>query len=378
MAEVKKVLVIGGGFSGTCAAIQMRKIGIDVELVETDRDWRPIGAGITINGFALRALAVVGVLPQFAEKGYCSDGVDVFTASGALMLSAPTPRPQGAAPGVTGYSGIMRPELCRILANAARASGVRVRLGVASTSFDQTADEVRVGFDDGSTSSYDLVVAADGVYSRTRKALFPDAPQPAYTGQGVWRAVVPRPARIERCSVFMGDRVKLGFNPVSPDQMYMFLTEDRAVNERVPDEELVPQLKALLQPFTAPLVEELRPALFGPDSNIAYRPLEGLLMPQPWARGRVVLIGDAVHATTPHLGAGAGIGIEDAVVLAEELARDGSLPEALERFQQRRWERCRLVVHNSGRLGEIEIAGGSKEEHVRLTQMSMAALALPI
>jgi len=358
MATVKKVLVVGGGFSGTCAAIQMRKLGIEVDLVETDRDWRPIGAGITVGGFALRALDTIGVLPQFIEKGCCTDAVDVFTSTGALLLTAPTPRPQGAGPLVTGFSGILRPALCQILATAARASGTHVRLGVSCTSFEQTADCVKVSFDDGSTASYDLMVGADGIYSQTRRALFPNAPQPAYTGQGVWRALVPRPTAVKRCTVFMGERIKLGFNPVSQDQMYMFVTEDRAVNERVPDDQLLPQLKALLAPFTAPLIEELRPALFGSDSNIVYRPLESLLLPQPWARGRVVLIGDAAHATTPHLGAGAGIGIEDAVVLADELGRNASVSEALDRFQQRRWERCRMVVANSGRLGEIEIANG--------------------
>jgi 2-polyprenyl-6-methoxyphenol hydroxylase-like FAD-dependent oxidoreductase len=92
----------------------------------------------------------------------------------------------------------------------------------------------------------------------------------------------------------------------------------------------------------------------------------------------VVLIGDTVHATTPHLASGACIGIEDAIVLAEELARGTSLEAALAAFQQRRWERCRLVVENSARLGEIEIGGGDKQEHARIMHESFHALAQPI
>jgi 2-polyprenyl-6-methoxyphenol hydroxylase-like FAD-dependent oxidoreductase len=375
MTAVKKVLVVGGGFSGTCAAIQMRKLGIAVDLVETDPEWRTYGAGISISGAAMRALGTVGVLPQFVKNGFCSDGVDLLTPTGMLVATLPTPRIAG--PEVPGNAGILRPVLCRLLAEATRASGTSVRLGVAPASFTQEADGVHVVFDDGSDARYDLMVGADGLFSPTRRALFPDAPAPAYSGQGVWRAVLLRPPSVKRLSMYMGERTKIGFNPVSQESMYMFVTEERAVNERVPDEQLVPQLQALLAPFPAQLLQDVRASL-GPGSSIVYRPIEGLLVPQPWSRGRVVLIGDAVHATTPHLASGAGIGIEDAIVLAEELGRAGEVGESLQRFEARRWERCRMVVENSRRLGEIEATGGSKEEHAHIMQASMAALAKPI
>jgi 2-polyprenyl-6-methoxyphenol hydroxylase-like FAD-dependent oxidoreductase len=108
-----------------------------------------------------------------------------------------------------------------------------------------------------------------------------------------------------------------------------------------------------------------------------FRPLEGLLMPRPWSAG-AWWIGDTVHATTPHLASGACIGIEDALVLAEELGRTADVSMALAAFEQRRWERCRMVVQNSARLGEIEIAGGDKEEHARIMRESLMALAQPI
>ena len=91
-----------------------------------------------------------------------------------------------------------------------------------------------------------------------------------------------------------------------------------------------------------------------------------------------MLIGDTVHATTPHLASGACIGIEDALVLAEELGRTGAVGRALNTFENRRWERCRMVVENSARLGEIEVAGGDKEEHARIMRESLMALAQPI
>jgi 2-polyprenyl-6-methoxyphenol hydroxylase-like FAD-dependent oxidoreductase len=86
-----------------------------------------------------------------------------------------------------------------------------------------------------------------------------------------------------------------------------------------------------------------------------------------------------VHSTTPHLASGACIGIEDGIVLAEEVGRNANdLPAALARFGERRWERCRMVVENSGQLGALEITGGDKEAHAQIMRESMAALAMPI
>jgi len=124
-------------------------------------------------------------------------------------------------------------------------------------------------------------------------------------------------------------------------------------------------------------LQQIRAAL-NEDSQIIYRPLEGLLMRDPWYSGRVVLVGDAVHATTPHLASGACIGLEDGVVLAEEVVGAANVAAALERFFARRWERCRMVVENSARLGEIEKTGGDKEEHRRIMGESLRALAAPI
>ena len=102
------------------------------------------------------------------------------------------------------------------------------------------------------------------------------------------------------------------------------------------------------------------------------------MLPRPWSVGRMVLIGDAVHATTPHLASGACIGIEDAIVLAEEIDRAADIADALKAFEDRRWERCRMVVENSLRLAEIEITGGDQAEHADIMRKSMMALAAPI
>jgi 2-polyprenyl-6-methoxyphenol hydroxylase-like FAD-dependent oxidoreductase len=368
------ILIIGGGFSGMSAAIALRQQGHAVELVEIDSGWRSYGAGISLSPATLRAFKQLGILEEFLRHGAATDGVELRRPDGGPIATLPTPRLAGRD--VPGGGAIMRPVLARILAEATRAAGTEVSLGCTFTAIEQDDAGVGVTFTDGQRRRYDLVIGADGLYSKTREALFPDAPRPRYSGQAVWRAVLPRPAEITTITMWMGGQVKPGVNPVSANEMYMFITENRPTNERVDPEDFPRLMADLLAGFPDPLLQEIRHSL-GSNSQIVFRPLEELLMPRPWHRGRVVLIGDSVHATTPHLACGAGIGIEDAIVLAEELGRGETLEQGLEAFEDRRWERCRMVVENSNRLGEIEITGGDKEEHARIMRDSMIALAAP-
>ena len=374
-AQGLKILIVGGGFSGMSAAIQLRKAGASVDLVEIDPGWRSYGAGISVLGPTLRALRTLGILSEFLKRGAGTDGVDIFSSSGHPIGTLPTPRLAG--PDVPGQGAIMRPALAAILAEATKAAGTAVRLGASFSGLESAADGVRVQLTDGSEADYDLVIGADGLGSKTRATVFPNAPAPRYIGQCVWRAVMPRPPEIVRTRFWMGDKVKVGVNPVSPCEMYMFVTEDRPTNERLDPSRFVDMLKALLVPFSDPVVKAIRDSL-SEGSRIVYRPLESLLLPRPWSAGRVVFIGDAVHATTPHLASGACIGIEDAIVLSEEIDRSADIAVALKAFEDRRWERCRMVVENSLRLAEIEITGGDQAEHADIMRKSMMALAAPI
>lgn len=375
MSALNKALIVGGGFSGMAAAIELRKRGFEVDLVEIDPQWRSYGAGISLGGATLRAFGVLGILERFLQRGYAADGVDLYAPHGAHLAQLPTPRIAGD--NVPGGAAIMRPVLAKLMAEATLAAGVNVRLGCSFTSLTQDDDGVDVELTDGVKHRYDVVIGADGLYSRMRALLFPEAPKPRYSGQGVWRAVLPRPADLVRPAMWLGPKIKTGVNPVSETELYLFVTEDRETNSHIPLDQQPEMLRALLAPFPAPLMQQLRDQI-GPHSQVIYRPLESLLLPHPWYRGRVVLIGDAVHATTPHLASGACIGIEDGLVVAEELGRSANVGEALRRFQERRYERCRMVVDNSDRLGVIEISGGDKQEHAAIMRASMMALAEPI
>lgn len=370
----QSILIVGGGFSGMAAAIELSKLGADVDIVEIDENWRTDGAGITVSGPTLRALSNVGVFERFSEEGSLQDALEMYTGNGDLIMRVPSALVPGT--NIQAFGGIMRPALAKILADATKETNTNVRLGVTFSSIEEKEDRVLVSFTDGTSKTYDMVVGADGLNSSVREAIVPNAPTPQYTGQGVWRAVVPRYG-LDCSPMYLGATGKVGFNPVSKDSMYMFYTEARPNRDRIPEDQVLPHLKGLIEPFTAEIVVKVKEYL-NEDCQILYRPLEVMLLERPWYRGRVLLIGDAVHATTPHLASGAGMGIEDAVVLGQEFAKGGELSEVMDRYQNRRWERCRLVVNNSMRLGEIELANGyPKEEHAQIMAISGAGLLAP-
>ena len=377
MALVNKVLIVGGGIGGMCAAILLRRQGIDVDLVELNPQWAPDGAGITISGPTLRALREVGVVDEVLRVGGSWRAVDFCDASGQLTATVPIASAHGADD-LPGAAGIMRSALAAILADATRGAGASVRLGVSFETLAQDAEGVDVVFTDGSRARYDLVIGADGVNSTVRRHVKPEFAGPQFTGQGSWRAVVPRER--ENSTIYMGKTTKAGMNPISATQCYLFVLDKREGMDFITPEKWPQLLAELLEEFDGPLAGLREGLLDGTleDHRVLYRPLMGHMIDGPWHRGRIVLLGDAVHATTPHLASGAGIAVEGALVLAAELARRHSLEGALLAYAGRHYDRARLVVSASGRLGEIERAGGSRDEHTRTMVEAIQALREPI
>lgn len=154
-------------------------------------------------------------------------------------------------------------------------------------------------------------------------------------------------------------------------------------NPIIPQDELVSRLKAYVSDFPAPMVQDILEQITDAD-KVNYRPLETLMMPAPWYKNRVVMIGDAAHATIPQLGSGAALAIEDAVVLAELLQTDDSVEIILENYMKRRYERCKMIVDVSNQLAEwerMEWNGIPLPEGANMGALmgkTLAALAAPI
>jgi 2-polyprenyl-6-methoxyphenol hydroxylase-like FAD-dependent oxidoreductase len=374
MKQVHNVLVVGGGVGGMSAAIALRRIGIAVDLIDIDPKWGALGAGITITGPTLRAFSQLGVYDEIVAQAYVGEGIQVCDAAGNPVRLLPTPMPEGWALHSSG--GIMRPTLHRILAGKVTQQGVTVRTGLTVDALTQDDQGVDVAFSDGSRARYDFVVGADGLNSRIRHLIMPDAPEPGYTGQMAWRVTVPRQVDVVRRTYFLGGPHKVGVTPVNDDEMYLFLLERSEKLFHEP-EGLHRKLDALLEGYAGTIVDGVR-AHMDENSYVNVRPLEGFVMDPPWHVGRVLLIGDAVHPTTPQLASGAGIAVEDAIVLAEELAKGRTVPDTLAAFTNRREWRCKLVVTSSVRIGQLEQARAPVEQQTAIVEHALARLAEPV
>ena len=381
MPAVERVLVVGAGIAGPTLAVALNRLGVEVELAEIQQVWHPVGVGLTLMGPALRALRSVGLIDRAVADGAPLYRFAVGNERTEVTSVEELPRLNG--PEYPSLVQLSRPAFHAILADAVRAAGIPVRLGVAVDSLRAGAGRgVEVRFSDGSGSRFDLVVGADGVHSRVRELVFPELPQPRFTGQAVWRAMVDRPeglgSTFEAGTMYMfyGPRNKAGVVPTSARQLYIFLVQNIASRSHPDEAELPALLRDELVDYSG-FVGVLRESITSP-SQVVWRALEVLLAPAPWHRDGAVLIGDAAHTTTPHLASGAGIAIEDAIVLGEELGADAPLSTALDRFMTRRFERCQMVVENSARLGEWEQSAPPDADPIGLTSRSWALLAEPI
>ncbi|WP_416462443.1 FAD-dependent monooxygenase [Sphingomonas sp. VDB2] len=366
----RSILVIGGGIAGMSFAIRARELGHPVDLVEADPDWRVAGAGISITGPTYRAIKRLGLLDEVMTEGfYIGTGSYICAPDGTVVAEVPMQRLE---PDLPTAGGILRPRLHRILSGRVRELGVLVRLGTTVVELTDEGRSVRASFGDGDCGDYDMVVGADGAFSSTRDRLFPDAPEPRYTGQYCWRMLAARPTEIDRPFFFLTGEVTAGLMPCSEEHMYLWLLENAPMRRRIDDARAAAGLRELLAPFGGPL-GRLRDTIDS-TTHVISRPLDALLLQRPWHKGKVVLIGDAAHATTPHLASGAGIAIEDALVLAECLAEGGEVEAIFSRFTERRWERCRLVVESSVEIGAMQQAGGSPDKLNQLMHAAQQAL----
>lgn len=366
------ILIVGGGIGGLTSAIALGRDGHRITIAEKDPDWAVYGVGIIQQANVIRAMHQLGILDDYVAAGWGFDAVEVFIPSGQRVAVIPTPK---LVEGYPANVGIGRPALHKVLGDRAKAAGADVRLGLTVAAMADDGDGVDVVFSDETKGRFDIVIGADGLYSATRAMLFPDAPDPEFTGQSVWRYNFARPADAINLMAFEGP-VGAGLVPLSDDLMYMFLTTPEPDNPWYPKDGLAAAMRGKLAgqpPAIATLAGDITD-----DDAVVYKPLEWMFLEGDWHVGRAVLIGDAVHATTPHLGQGAGMAIEDSIVLAEEIAAHDTPEAAFAAFRARRFERCRYVVEASRAICFGQIGKGPRIEQAKATAEMFAVIAAPI
>ena len=339
MGHVGRVLVVGGGIGGLTAATAFAQRGVEVVLIERRPGFDVPGVGLGQPANALRIYNALGVLPEILASGFSYDRMYIFDRDRELIVEHKFLLGDKTVPA---FCALSRLRLHEILLAAAEHAGADVRTGLTVNEIHEDNDQVTVTFSDGRIDSFDLLAGFDGIRSTTRLHLVGTVFAPRPSGYGGWRVQVARPEYV-RCMEFLqGVGSKTGAMPLANNLMYIFHIcpeSPGAVFTRADYPDLFKERLSQYRSYVADIAASL-----DANSDIVYGPIEPMLLPWSWFRGRIVLGGDAAHTVPPHLTQGAAMAAEDGYVLARETLEDDIPVQArLMKYSQLRYARNAFV-----------------------------------
>ncbi|MGP4093541.1 FAD-dependent monooxygenase [Nonomuraea sp. KM90] len=355
-----RAVVIGGGVGGLTAGVALRRKGWDVTVLERVPQIEPVGSGLAIAANALKALDSLDLGDRIRGLATAEGPFGLRRSNGSWL----THTTEAAAGDRYGDSVVvmLRATLMEVLMDALGRD--RLRLDTAVSGADAEKGVVRTAAGD---LDADLVVAADGIHSATRRALFPEHPGPAYSGVTAWRALVPRGGLAIPRSESWGRGTVFGIHPLAGDVVYVYATDVLPAGTVYADEraELLRRFGDWHEPIPA-LLAAADPARIIRNDIYSYaEPLPA------YHQGRVALVGDAAHAMTPNLGQGACQAIEDGVVLAHLAGGD------LAAYSAARRERTMKIVRRSMTLCRMTMLRNPLAVRLRDLGLSAAARLSP-
>lgn len=339
----KRIAVVGAGIAGLATAVGLQRRGHEVTVVEQRTDTSS-GAGISIWPNALAALDQLGLGDAVRAAG------GRITAGAARWhdgswLRHPAPERMVRALGEP-LVVVQRSVLRDILAEALAAG--RLHYGLAATDVAMAGDVVALQLSDGTADEFDAVVGADGIHSVLARHL--NGPlRRRYVGYTAWRGIAAYALDPDLAGETMGPGVETGHVPMGPDLTYWFATERVPEGQRAPEGELA-YLRAKFAPWCEPIPSILAATSPG---DVLRDDLYDRAPIRHWARGPIVLVGDAAHPMRPHLGQGGCQGLEDAAILAEFVDQAPDLPTAFARFVAFRRPRVAPLVRESAWFGKV-------------------------
>jgi FAD-dependent urate hydroxylase len=327
-APSARVLVVGAGIAGLATARALARAGFAVDVVERERVWQEPGAGIYLPGNAARALRALDLEYAVVEKAVVITSQRVCDHRGRLLVEVDV---AGLWKGVGPCLALRRADLHAVLLEG--AAEVPIRMGVDVRALQQRDRKPTVEFGDGDAAEYDLVIGADGIHSSVRALAFGGEAAARPVGQVGWRFVADCPTEVTTWSVMLGHRSAFLMLPIGDGRVYCYCDVIPSSGEPLDD------LDRLFSEFTEP-VPAMLDALRG--APVHRSTIEEVTL-DSWVRGRVVLVGDAAHATSPNMAEGAAMALEDGFVLADSLRQHGVTATALSAFEARRRPRTDWV-----------------------------------
>jgi FAD-dependent urate hydroxylase len=347
--ESLDVLVVGAGMGGLSTAIALQRDGHRVRVIDRVPVMRPVGAGISLWSNGVKVLNLLGLGEGVAAIGGIMDHVTYRDPEGEAYCDFSL-EPLITRVGQRPYP-VRRSDLQDLLFEAAGPD--RITLGVECVGLDQDDDGVTatVELEDGSTSELtaELVVVADGARSSLREHVLGHDVERYYVGYHNWNGIVPKGmGRDDAWTVYLGEGKRVSSMPVR-DGHYFFFDVPLPDADSVPGWDGEPDAREFLGsqfghwdgPVTD-VIAELDPAA---TNHVVIRSNDPVM---DFARGRVALLGDAVHATPPDLGQGGCQAMEDALVLAGYLrSTNVSVADALRRYSDERVPRTAEVMERA-------------------------------
>ncbi|WP_432926694.1 FAD-dependent monooxygenase [Microbispora sp. CA-135349] len=348
----KKALIIGGGIAGPVTAMALQRAGIDSEVFEAyDRGAEGVGAFLTLAVNGLEALRLLDLHDLVCDLGMDTPVMEIRNARGRLLATTNQPS-----------RTLRRADLYRELRDEAVRRGVRIHYGKRLADASATSHGVRAVFADGGEAEGDLLVGADGLRSRTRALIDPGAPRARYVGllnTGGFAEGVRVPGRPGVCYFIFGRRCFFGYM-IHPEGQVWWFANPPSRREMTPEElaAITPEqrragLMDLFEGDTGPMREIIAAT---PHILPAWSTYDFPTVPK-WFNERMVIVGDAAHATSPSSGQGASMAIEDAVTLGKCLRDVPDTAGAFAAFERLRRERVERVVAQGKRNGDGKAPG---------------------
>jgi 2-polyprenyl-6-methoxyphenol hydroxylase-like FAD-dependent oxidoreductase len=343
-----KIAIIGGGIGGLSAALALRRAGFEPEVFEQAPELLEVGAAIAVWPNAMRILQTLGVGEAVSQKAGLIKEARWLNWDGRLLRNFKLP--QTDAPAIALHRADLQNALLHALPQQL------VHLGKAFQSYQRERDLIRANFTDGTSITCDVLIGADGIHSRTRAQELDDG-QPVYRGYTVWRGIThstPTSLTPSTAIEVYGRGQRFGIGPVGLGQTGWWATANEAeIADEIPSNRQQ-KLLALFEGWHAPVIELIKST---PTTSIRRSSTYDRAPVGNWGTDSMTLLGDAAHPTTPNLGQGGCMAIEDAIVLANSLLKYKNPPDALRVYERMRRARTRAVTRYSllyGIVGQWE------------------------
>lgn len=348
MGRSERFAIVGAGIGGLTLAIALQRKGFNVSVFENAPSLKPLGAGLALAANAVNAFSEIGIAGAVLNAGSILRKLMIKDDSGRILAETDSEKVSKKYNTVNNFT-IHRADLHEVL--LAQLS-TTVHLGKGCIDFVQSSNGVKLIFQDGTSHDTDYVIACDGVHSIFRKKLLPEG-QPRYAGYTCWRAVInsaPSSVDMQVTSETWGRGSRFGIAPLNNGRLYWFACINAKENDPAMRSYRVKDLLNHFRTFHSPVPEILQHTR---DEQLIWNDIIDIKPISKFAFGRIVLMGDAAHATTPNMGQGACLAIEDAVILANTIANTHSVERAFIAFEQKRIKRTTAVVNDSWKLGRI-------------------------